>query len=163
MFVSGRVAISAAGVTDEKDITSEMDVMFIRPKMDYGTRQRVIGAASKLVDKKIEGNRHERRAARKAGKKDVDVDIGAYQLALLAQNILGWQGPSFANVSCVPANIERLDTDEPLVAMVLKEIGERNAGTAADEPEDDEDDDPNVIEIEAKPTGRSRAISPPSA
>ena len=47
-------------------------------------------------------------------------------------------------------------------AQVLKEIGERTTSMA---PEDDEEeaDDPNVIEIEAKPTTKSLVTSSASA
>lgn len=158
MFVSGRIAITAKGVTDEKDITPLIDVVFIRTKMDYGTRQRVIGAAAKLVAK-AGGNRKERRAAKKGkGASDVEFDVGAYQVALLVHNILGWQGPSFAGVACVPANIETLDTDEPLVKEVVQAISDRNVQESDTDEETDEDgDDPNVIDL--KPIAKSLTSS----
>lgn len=137
MFVSGRVAIAATGVIDEKDITPEMDVMFIRPTMDYGTRQRVVGAAARLEKVKT-GNRKSRRAAKAKGEKaetSMDFDVGAYQIALLVHNLLGWQGPSFAGVTCSPTMIETLNPNDPLVKVVIEEITDRNS-------EDDEDDDP---------------------
>ena len=149
MFISGEIIVTEQGVIDVKDMTPDTNAIRILPKMSYGVRQRVIGAAAKLIPTKA-GNRKERRAARKArGGQDVDFDVGAYQIALLVHNIVGWQGPAFAGVACTPANIERLDPDEPLVAKVIQEIGERNV---QEEPEDD-DDDPNVIEV--MPTTRS--------
>lgn len=156
MFVSGRVAITATGVIDEKDITADMDVVFIRPKMDYGTRQRVLGSAAKLIQGKA-GNRKQRRAAAAAKKRsdanDVQFDIGAYQIALLAHNILAWQGPAFAGHACVAASIETLNPDEPLVQRVLQEISDRNtdpnAASADDEGDDEMGDDPNVLTLTA--------------
>lgn len=69
--------------------------------------------------------------------------MGSYALALLKHNIVAWEGPKFMQESgrplpCIPANIELLDPDDPLVQLVREEIGERNApkGTL-------EDADPN--------------------
>lgn len=142
MFISGRVAVTAAGVIDEKDITPQTDVIFIRPRMDYGTRQRVLGAGTKLALQQA-------RRKGKAKAPDVDLDVGAYQIALLRYNILAWQGPSFVGVACTPAHIEQLNPDEQLVQRVLAEIAERNApaGTRVESEGEDaaEDDDPNVV------------------
>lgn len=144
MFVSGRVAITATGVTDEKDLGPGVDVIFIRPKMDYGTRQRVNGAAAKVRQSSV-GNRRQRRAAKARGEKiEMDLDVGAYQLALLVENVLGWQGPSFVGFACEAKNIERLDPAEPLVAQVIQQIADRNVDP--DEDDEPEGDDPNVIE-----------------
>lgn len=140
MFVQGRVAITADGPIDTKDITPEMDVIFIRPKMDFGTKQKVIGAATKI----IQGQ----KAKRGKDAQTVDIDVGAYNMALLTNNILAWQGPSFAGVSCTPANIAMLDQDESLVGRVLQEINDRNVSpTAAAEAQAMPLDDPNVIEV----------------
>lgn len=114
MFISGKVAITAAGVTDEKDITTETDVIYIRPKMDYGTRQRVIGAATKVTAQKA-------KSSRRKATQDVTVDVGDYQIALLVHNVLGWAGPSFQGVACVAQNIEKLDSDFPIVAAVIQD------------------------------------------
>lgn len=143
MFINGRVAVTAHGVIDEKDITPHDDVIFIRTKMDYGTRQRVIGAmvkAERKSEKTVRGKKGKTAAVPEMG-----FDVAAYQIALLTHNILEWRGPSFAGVACSPANIERLDPDEPLVKAVLEEIGERNPPAESDEDEDGEDEgnDPN--------------------
>jgi len=140
MFVQGRVAITADGPIDPKDITPEIDVIFIRPKMDFGTKQKVIGAATKI----IQGQ----KAKRGKDAQTVDIDVGAYNMALLTHNILGWQGPSFASVSCTPSNIAMLDQDEPLVGRVLQEINDRNVSPATSaETQAAALDDPNVIEV----------------
>lgn len=146
MFVSGRVAVTAEGVTDEKTLTPDVDVVFIRTKMDYGTRQRVVGAAAKMQQTQGGG----RGKARRGKAPEMEFDVGQYSIALLRFNVLGWNGPSFAGVSCTPENIERLDPDEPLVQKVLDVIGERN--TTADPDSAVALDDPNVIEAEAIPT-----------
>jgi hypothetical protein len=150
MFVSGRLAITAGGITDEKDLTPETNVIFIRPKMDYGTRNKVVGAAAKLKEQARQQSRAQRRAQRGRGKSDqndVEFDVGAYQTALLIHNVLGWHGPAFVGVACTPENIAMLDPDEPLVQTVADEITSRNA------PKDDEPptelDDPNVIDVKA--------------
>lgn len=143
VFTSGgRVAICATGAIDEKDITSELDVMFIRPVMDFGTRQKVIGSAAKVTPKKAD-KRKSRAERKKEAATDMAIDVGAYQFALLFHNLIGWQGPSFVNVPLTQGNVERLNPTDPLVAKVLEEIGERNATE-----DDEDDDDPNVIEME---------------
>ena len=93
------------------EVTEGENVILIRPKMDYGTRSRVMGAAVQI----------------EAGASTGEVNVGAYQLALLTHNVLGWRGPAFEGVKCTPENVARLDPDEPLVARALEEIAARNA------------------------------------
>jgi hypothetical protein len=158
MFVRGRVAITAAGVTDEKDLTPETNVVFILPKMSYGVRSKVIGEAAKIVTKQQGAqNRQQRRAARSRRGEDsqeMEIDVGTYQLALLVHNIVAWQGPAFADVPCIRENIELLDQDKPLVAKVLEEISDRNSPN--DEEPAGELDDPNVIEVAATASATKR-------
>lgn len=104
------------------------NVIFIRPKMDFGTKARVLDAIAKV------------QATDKGA--SVGVGMGAYQLALLQHNIVGWEGPAFGAVPCSPEAVARLDPDEPLVARVVEEIATRNplgrttrrASTAAGAP-----------------------------
>lgn len=144
VFVSGgRVAICATGEINETDVTPELDVMFIRPAMDYGTRQRVIGMATK-VKPSTKKQKHMTRAERKKQQDaDVNFDVGVYQIALLLANLLSWQGPSFVGVPLTQANVERLDPNDPLVKAVLDALAERNVTD-----DDAEGDDPNVIDLE---------------
>lgn len=143
MFVSGgRVAITATGVTDEKDITPETDVMFVRRKMDFGTRQRVVGEAVKITESSKGAKRG--GGKKKRGSDQAELNVGAYQIALLRYNLLEWRGPSFVGVALTPTNIEQLDPEEPLVKKALDYIAEANATDGDDD--DDEEDDPNVIE-----------------
>lgn len=159
MFITGRIAITApgavttaGGVTDEKDLNDQVNVIFLRPKMDFGTRNKVVGEAAKIVQRKTSvGNRAQRRAARgkdRREKNEVEFDVGAYQTALLVHNVLGWAGPAFKGFACTPENIAALDPDEALVKLAIDEITNRNAGEDADE-DTLELDDPNVIEATA--------------
>ena len=153
MFVSGEVIVTEQGVIDEKDLNAKINAIVIQPTMDYGTRQRVIGAATS-VKVKLSGNRKQRRAAKARGEKgdaqEAVMDVGVYQIALLVHNVIRWQGPAFDNMPCTPANIERLNPNEPLVKRVLEEIGERNA--TDDEDDSDEADGPNALVLEETPT-----------
>lgn len=108
MFVSkDRVPVRVEG-----DDTG--DTIYILPKMPFGTKQRALSALSHIgTDGTSEGT-------------GIDIDLGAYNIALMKLNIVGWEGPSFAGVACTPENIEQLDPDEPLVVRVLEEIGRRN-------------------------------------
>jgi hypothetical protein len=123
MFVSKEpVPVS---VPDDPDNT-----IYIKAKMDYGTKQRVSNAILQVPTKDA------------AHVGDTPLDMAAYQIALLVHNIVKWDGPAFVDatgraVPCSPANIEALDPDEPLVTAVLAEISRRN-------PPRHEDSDPNV-------------------
>jgi len=102
MFVDGApVAVSDGANT-----------ILIKPKMDFGTKQRCMDALAAV--------------GREQGEMDMELRLGAYQLALMVENVVGWQGPAFTGVACNAANIGRLDPDEPLVDQVLAEIVKRN-------------------------------------
>lgn len=93
-------------------ITEGDNTIYIKPKMDFGTRNAVIGAAAHVDFSD--------------GKPEAGMDIGSYQTALLELNIVGWSGPAFEGVPCTAVRIRRLDPDEPLVVRVLEEIAARN-------------------------------------
>lgn len=133
MFVdTSRIAVTVDGEIDHKDITPEMDVMFIRKKMDVETLAKVQGDAAqvKVPKKKQPGEEDEEREQSVTD----FVNFGAYQLALMHYNILTWQGPSFVGVPCNKKTIGQLDPNEPLVQMVLTRIGERNNRAAGSDP-----------------------------
>jgi hypothetical protein len=96
------------------------NIIYIRPKMNVGIQNRVMGAVASL---KAGGNGQ-----------DVAFNIGAYNTAFLTNNIVGWAGPDFDNVECSPENIERLDPDDLLLDKVLGEINRRNTKKDAPDP-----------------------------
>lgn len=109
--------------TDRVPISDEAgNTIYIRPKMDYGTRSQVLGAAA------------DARLDDKGNAKTATVNVGRYQNALLVNNILDWDGPAFTDMACTPVNILRLDPDEPLVVKVLEEIATRNPQRQAPNP-----------------------------
>jgi hypothetical protein len=114
MFAKGRVAIGVDGEVADGAITPAIDVIWIRNRMSVAVQQAVQSEATTM--KGASGRAME-----------VDIDVGMYQLALLRQNILAWQGPSFNGVVCTPETIGELDASEPLVQRVLQEISDRNA------------------------------------
>ena len=114
MFAKGRVAIGVDGEVADGAITPAIDVIWIRNRMSVAVQQAVQSEATSM---KGSGGRA----------MEVDIDVGLYQLALLRQNIVAWQGPSFAGVVCTPETIGELDATEPLVQRVLQEISDRNA------------------------------------
>lgn len=95
-------------------VTEGENTIYIKPKMDYGTRNAILGAAA------------DARLDAKGNVSAPKIEVGRYQNALLVHNIVAWEGPAFATVVCTPANILRLDPDEPLVVKVLEEIARRN-------------------------------------
>jgi hypothetical protein len=94
------------------DVTVGKNTISIRPKMDLGTRNRCMDALTSI--------------SKENGEVDMELHIGAYQLALMEENVLSWRGPAFAGMPCTPANIAKLDPDDPLVERVLEEITARN-------------------------------------
>jgi hypothetical protein len=114
MFIdTSRIAVTEAGETPHEAITPDTDVMYIRKKMDFGAKQRVLSAAVKIS----------------GGTDPNTIDVGAYQLALAQINILDWAGPSFAGRPCTAKNISELDPDAPLLVQALAVVAERNNPT----------------------------------
>jgi hypothetical protein len=100
------------------------DIVYVRALMDVATRNRVSGLASKVRPGHID---------------EQEVDMGLRKTALLENNILKWEGPSFDGVPCVPHNIRRLHPKQPIVDLVLEKINELNF-------EDEDQADPNSSE-----------------
>jgi hypothetical protein len=121
MFAKGRVAIGVDGEVADGAITPAIDVIWIRNRMSVAVQQAVQSEATSV---KTSGGRSP----------DLEIDVGLYQLALLRQNILAWQGPSFNGVVCTPETIGELDASEPLVQRVLQEINDRNARRSPNAP-----------------------------
>lgn len=104
-------------------VEGDPNTIYIKPKMDYGTRQRVSGTAARF------------RATTESGATpEAEFDLGAYNIALLTHNIVGWEGPDFEGVECTPENIERLDPDDALLDEVLRQINDRNVSKAVTSP-----------------------------
>ena len=115
MFVKGdKVAVS-----DERG-----NIIFIRPKMPLGIKNRVRDEMTQ-IGANVGAN------GQATGSVSVSLNIGAYQIALLKANILGWEGPDFEGMTCNNVNILLLDPDEPLVEKVLREISDRNKKAAS--------------------------------
>jgi hypothetical protein len=121
MFAKGRVAIGVDGEVADGAITPAIDVIWIRNRMSVAVQQAVQSEATSV---KTSGGRSP----------DLEIDVGLYQLALLRQNIVAWQGPSFNGVVCTPETIGELDASEPLVQRVLQEINDRNARRSPNAP-----------------------------
>jgi hypothetical protein len=102
MFVNGQPV----------EVTVGENTISVRPKMDLGTKNRCMDALAAI--------------GRENGETEMAVHLGAYQVALMVENIVSWRGPAFVGVPCTPANIAKLDPDEPLVELVLEEIVARN-------------------------------------
>jgi hypothetical protein len=105
-----------------------LNKIYIRARMGYGIEQKVIGDATTF-----------KQEAGKA-KQTVEVNIGAYNMALLTNNILSWTGPDFMDpqhrlIPCNPENIALLNDEDPLVEKVLAEIAERNRSKKAEAKE----------------------------
>lgn len=90
------------------------NIIYIRPKMGKGIEAQVSAEFGRL-----------------GGKTQT-----AYEFALLACNIVRWEGPAFTTgegkpIAATRANIDRLDPDEPLVAATVRKIVELNTRRTA--------------------------------
>lgn len=72
---------------------------------------------------------------------DMAFHQGAYQMALIRHNFLRWQGPKFQDehggpVALTQANLDRLDTFDPLIQRAVQSIARRNpfGGRASPDP-----------------------------
>lgn len=94
------------------------NVIYIKSRMDVETRGKV---RNELYGLAPDGKTPELRA-------------GLNDMALLLYNIVRWEGPDLGQISCSPANIRKLDPNEPHIAQVLEEIARRNAPRTAPDP-----------------------------
>lgn len=114
------------------DVTVGENTISIRPKMDLGTKNRCMDALTAI--------------GRENGETEMAVHVGAYQVALMQENIVAWRGPAFVGVACNAGNIAKLDPDEPLVELVLEAIVARNPLQKQEEYAVEKKDDTNAGE-----------------
>ena len=99
----------------------EQNVVWIRRKMDLGTRNRVQDALMSVDNSGTEGPRGM-----------MSINLGKSNTVLLQYNIVRWEGPKFRDdngqpIPCTPYMIENLDPDDELVDAVLERINALNA------------------------------------
>jgi hypothetical protein len=120
------VPTKSVPISDENGNT-----IWIKPKMDFGTKSQALDEIARL--KQFE-----------SPDSSLGLMIGSYQRVLMRLNIVSWEGPAFAAdeglIPCVPATIDQLDPDEPLVNKVLAEIQERNKSKKSPNPKSQESD-----------------------
>jgi hypothetical protein len=63
-----------------------------------------------------------------------------YDLLLLSQNLLKWQGPGYSNVKLTPEKIMELDFDDDLVRLAIKTIEDNNRRKVSPDPKSESDD-----------------------
>lgn len=91
--------------TDRISVTDDAgNTVYVRRKMDLGTRLRVTEAFQK----------------------------GEGLIALYVHNIMGWEGPDFKGISCTPENIEKIDIDDPFWEQVGSKLAELNPNLKGD-------------------------------
>lgn len=121
-----RVTENSTNLVPASDTASvDTDCIYIKPRMNFGTKQRVMAAGVKLS---------QQAGLDMGGGVGMTVDVGSYQIAQLLHNIVRWAGPSFAGVDLTEANILRLDPEEPLVKRVLQEIARGNRTKESPDP-----------------------------
>lgn len=96
-------------------IDGDPNTIYIKPKMDLGTRNDVMSLA--LRAQMLEN-----------GKPQAMLDMGQWNIALLTHNIVRWDGPDFEGIPCNTETIRQLDDADPLVEQVLIELNRRNMG-----------------------------------
>lgn len=96
------------------------NVVWVRRKMDLGTRNRVQDALMTLDNMNSDGT---------GGV--MSLNLGKSNTVLMQNNIVRWEGPKFRDdngmpIPCTPYMIENIDPDDPLVDAVLARINELN-------------------------------------
>lgn len=94
------------------------NVVVIRKKMGFGVRNRVLSAAAKGM----------------TPGKSPEMDIGAYNTALLLNNIVAWRGPDLDGVPISEAGLD--DLDMALGDLVLAKITELNQSAVQTDPKE---------------------------
>lgn len=115
--------MSAFVSEDKVPVTIDgVNIIYIKPKMNYGSKKRVQGAIIGTVSEMRRGGM------------GMDIDLAHSNIVLLEENVVGWEGPDFMNDKGVKmavnrVNLDKLDPDYPLLDMVLAEINARNGQT----------------------------------
>ena len=123
-------------ISDEKVRVSidGQDAIYILPKMNVGVKNKTLSAIAKISANTMALVAGGGGDTESVGQ-EINMDMGAYNTALLINNIVSWEGPSFTDVKCTRENILKLDPDNPLVDKVLAEINERNTKKGTPDPE----------------------------
>lgn len=106
---------------DENLPFEQRDVVWIKPRMDFGTERRVMSQLQKIKMDRGDGELHG------------ELDIASQNFVLLQYNILRWQGPGFDGRKFNAETLAELNKDDPLMDAVLEEINRRNLPKAKDE------------------------------
>lgn len=107
-------------ILDGQGQGQEPNVIYIRARMDVTTRAKVQNAMTS--------------ASSNDGRLEVAIRPGDNLVALLVHNITRWAGPDLGSIPCTPEMIGKLDANDPHVARVLAEIGDRNKPTPSPSP-----------------------------
>lgn len=110
--------------TSKVAVSDDANTIYIKRRMDFGTKCRVEDTLTQMALKNGEVG-------------SIHFTLGAQKLALAIHNIIGWIGPDFAGTPCTPENIERLDPDYPLLLKVQARITELNTSKEDLSPLDD--------------------------
>jgi hypothetical protein len=94
-------------------VSDGQDTIWILPKMNFAQREQAEDAIRRI-------------SASTTAAAGVEVNVGAYRIALLRINVVAWEGPGFDGMKCTPEQVEQLDPDDPLLEKVMQEIAQRN-------------------------------------
>jgi hypothetical protein len=140
--------LSAFIDTSKVEVRDGDNVIFIKRRMDFGTKCRVEDTLTQMA--LVNG---------RTG--DIRFTVGAQRLALAVHNIVGWDGPDFVDpttkraVPCTPEAIERLDPTYPLLVQAQLRITELNA--------DREVPDPKSLPTAGSPSTKANGMQPVDA
>lgn len=96
-------------------VDEDPNTIWVVDKLNFGMRQRVISAMAHIS------------ATTGKGLDDADLsfDVGAFNLAVAREAIIGWEGPDFDGVPVDNQTIATLDFDDPLVKRALEVAAEK--------------------------------------
>lgn len=105
--------MSAFVDTSRVAVTEGTSTIYVKRKMDFGTKCRVEDTLTQM-------------AIKNGAVDNIRYTIGAQKLALAIHNIVGWEGPEFGGLACTEENIQRLDPEFPPLLRAQEKINELN-------------------------------------
>lgn len=97
-------------------VEGDPNTIWVVDKLNYGMRQRILSAMAQISAE----------VGLKSGlQPQMTFDVGAYNIAVAQNAIVGWDGPDFEGEDVTPENIAALDFDDPLVRAALQAAGQR--------------------------------------
>ena len=103
-------------------VDGDPNTIWIRAGCSDGMRSRIRAAVARV------------RGTVGEDQQTYEFDVDAANRAVLAEFVLGWEGPDFDGMECTIENLLDVNADDPLMLKLHEEIDERSASKAVTSP-----------------------------